>query len=390
MPENEEVHKSISQEELNAEPIEEPTPTLEGMAAFSIEDDDDEEEKKEVEDSAEESKEEAKEESKEEPKEEIKPEGSEEKKEPEFELKVPESTEESEEETSSTWKDIGEDLGLDIKGEDYGDFQEAYKNKIKAAEKAAYEKAKSEIQESPDAILDEIDSQTRELIRLAKGGADIASLMSPVNEVDKYLALDNETLIKEDLSGRESSPGTPLYTEEQIEAKLEKMQENDLVELEADKIREDLYAHKQQLAQDIINEQIELKEQREAEQLRAQEEQSKVFNESVDSIDEFMGGRVGDEAKAFVKKQWENGEVHKMFSDPKKVVEFMLYNTFGEQVLEQSKTASYNEGQSKSKQGLHNTPPITGGGSRIPESVQQPEAGDFSAWNDVAQELSQG
>ena len=102
-----------------------------------------------------------------------------------------------------------------------------------------------------------------------------------------------------------------------------------------------------------------------------------------------MGGKIGEDVKQHVTSMWNNGEVHELFNDPKKIVDYVLYHSVGDQVMKQRDNQAFNNGQSKAKKSLHNIPPVTttGGANRGVEETPTDEAGDFSEWENAMKNL---
>tara|TARA_R110002020_G_scaffold113252_8_gene260612 strand:+ start:4974 stop:6167 length:1194 start_codon:yes stop_codon:yes gene_type:complete len=373
---------------------------LSGFQEFSIEEDTDSEVPTEVdvpdalenskeeettnentEETVEETAEEAVEEEKEENKEQ-----AEKEKEPEFEFKAPELTEEEESEApSETWKHIGEDLDLAVEGEEFEDFKKAFASKLEKAQQDAYNQGLQEA-ETEIGNLDDLDPQTRNLIELSQNGIDLKEYLDPINTIDGYLKYDDKSLVQEELrnimNGEER-----LYTDEQISSKIERLEDNEMLSDKADEIREELIAEKQNISQEIIeNQEAYQQEQNELNQqnLRAQSEN---FINTVNSTNEFMGGKINNDIKQHVNEMWQNGEVHNLFNDPKKIVDYVLYHTVGDQVLQQRDNESFSNGQSKAKKSLHNVPPVISGGASRGANEKAEEAGDFSVWESAVSQV---
>lgn len=300
----------------------------------------------------------------------------EEKVEPEFTFKAPEEKEETTEEVNETWKNIGEDLGLSVEGENFEDFTKAFKSKLEKVQEEAYNKAKEEIPNIPE----NLDSQTRNLIELSQKGIDLKEYLDPINTIDGYLKYDNKTLVEEDLKNIMNGEER-LYSDEQIASKIERLEDNEMLIDKADEIREQLIAEKQNISQEIIEQQREYQENQNQQQQENTRAQSENFINTVNSTNEFMGGKINDDIKQHVNQMWQKGEIHELFNDPKKIVDYVLYHTVGDQVLQQRDNDSFSNGQSKAKKSLHNIPPVTtGGASRSIEESKPEEAGDFSVW----------
>ena len=296
--------------------------------------------------------------------------------EPDFSFKAPEKTEEVSEEISETWKNIGEDLELSVEGEDFEDFKKAFQSKLDKVKEEAYNKAKEELPVIPD----NIDPETKNLLELAQNGIDLKEYLDPINQIDSYLKYDDKTLVEEDLKNIMNGQDR-LYTDEQIASKIERLEDNEMLTDKADEIREGLIVEKDNISSRIVEEQSARREQAELQQKQAVEDQTNVFVNTVNTTNEFMGGKVQEEVKNHVTDLWRKGKIHEMFNDPQKIVDYVLYHTVGDQVLQQRENRSFSNGQSKAKKSLHNIPPVTTtGASRGVEDTLPEEAGDFSVW----------
>ena len=102
-----------------------------------------------------------------------------------------------------------------------------------------------------------------------------------------------------------------------------------------------------------------------------------------------MGGKIGEDVKSHVTNMWNNGQVHELFNDPKKIVDFVLYHTVGDQVMQQRDNQAFSNGQSKAKKSLLNIQPVTTSGStnRGVDETPTDEAGDFTAWETAMKNL---
>tara|TARA_Y100000310_G_C20619700_1_gene782597 strand:+ start:167 stop:1306 length:1140 start_codon:yes stop_codon:yes gene_type:complete len=348
---------------------------LAGFEEFSVEENetkDEVPEEVEAPDTSEETPEAKEEEAESEPVEsEEEPEKSEE---PDFSFKAPE--EKATEEEAETWKNIGEDLDLNVQGEDFDDFKTAFSDKIRQAQEEAYKHGLDEAETE----LGDIDPETKNLLELSQNGVDLKEYLDPINTIDGYLKYDDKSLVEEEFKNIMNGEQR-LYSDEQVASKIERLEDNEMLSDKADEIREGLIVEKQNLGQEIIAENQEQQERayhQHQENLRAQSEN---FIHTVNSTNEFMGGKIDDGVKDHVTNMWNKGKVHELFNDPQKIVDYVLYHTVGDQVLKQRENDSFSNGQSKAKKSLHNIPPVTtAGASRGVDDASTEETGDFSVW----------
>ena len=304
------------------------------------------------------------------------------KEESDFNFKAPEETSEETTEDSETWKNIGQDLDLDVQGDDFDDFKSAFAEKLKQAQDEAYSYGLKEAETE----LGDIDPETKSLLELSKNGVDLKEYLDPINTIDGYLNYDDKSLVEEEFRNIMNGEQR-LYSDEQVASKIERLEDNEMLSDKADEIRETLIVEKENLSQEIISENQQQQEEayhQQQENLRAQSEN---FINTVASTNEFMGGKIGDDIKDHVSNMWSKGKVHELFNDPKKIVDYVLYHTVGDQALEQRKNESFSNGQSKAKRSLHNIPPVTSeGASRGVGDTPTEEAGDFSIWESAMSE----
>ena len=302
-----------------------------------------------------------------------------------FEFKAPEETDETETTEAETWKNIGEDLDLKVEGDDFEDFKKAYAERIEQIKEDAHNQAMEEAPTLPENITEE----TKNLINLAKEGIDLKEYLDPINTIDGWLKYDDKTLVKEDLESKTNGSDERLYTDEQVTEKLERYEDNEFLKDKADDIREQLIAEKHNITEEVIEEQNYRAEQAKIQQDQAVQAQATHFINTVKSTEEFMGGKIGEDVKSHVTNMWNNGQVHELFNDPKKIVDFVLYHTVGDQVMQQRDNQAFSNGQSKAKKSLHNIPPVTTSGStnRGVDETPTDEAGDFTAWETAMKNL---
>ena len=301
-----------------------------------------------------------------------------------FEFKAPEETKEETTE-AETWKNIGEDLDLKVEGDDFEDFKKAYAERIEQIKEDAHNKAMEEAPTLPENITEE----TKNLISLANEGIDLKEYLDPINTIDGWLKYDDKSLVKADLESKTDGSEERLYTDEQITEKLERYEDNEFLKDKADDIREQLIAEKQNITEEVIQEQNYRAEQAKIQQDQAVQAQATHFINTVKSTEEFMGGKIGEDVKSHVTNMWNNGQVHELFNDPKKIVDYVLYHTVGDQVMQQRDDQAFSNGQSKAKKSLHNIPPVTTSGStnRGVDETSTDEAGDFTAWETAMKNL---
>lgn len=71
------------------------------------------------------------------------------------------------------------------------------------------------------------------------------------------------------------------------------------------------------------------------EQQVQQEKQESVaqFTKAMNTVSEFMGGKISEDAKQAIIKKQQSGAYDNVLSDPKNLAEFILYKEFGQKAI---------------------------------------------------------
>jgi len=321
----------------------------------------------------EEVKEEVEEKVKEEVKEEEKPklgEGEEE----EEGFKNPDEVEEGSkeaEDVEANWKGIAKDVGFEIEDDSYEAFIEGKKAFI---ENVKTESLKDiQIKGFKEQIA-ELDPESQLLVLGLREGLTRDQIEAPFKEIASFKALSDVDLVAKDLELQ----GMP---EDVIENEIEKMAENDKIEVEAKRLRIILDNNEKNLTENKLREIKELATENENifKQTIAKESESIV--KQINMIDKFLDAPVSKKNKEYLAKKWESGAYHELAKDPAKIAKFMLWEEFGEQGLSNLKsnmTSKFVEDKARKQ---HNIPPtiMSGSSSNSGEEAKDP-VGNFGAF----------
>jgi hypothetical protein len=280
---------------------------------------------------------------------------------PSFELKaedikdVPQTYEEGD------WRAVAQDLGVSIKENSWEEFQNTFKEQF--VPKSEFEKVEKLSREK---ILSEFSPEVAAAIELANLGVPQDLIFEPTKQIDGWLALDSSALVREDLKARG-------YSDDVIDAKIEKLIEDDKLERDASLIREELKIAREQTLQQrtqIVQQKTEEK-QRVQQQLKEQE--FTQLTKALDNKQEFMGTQLSKEVKEAILKKAQTGAYDSVLSDPSFKVEAILYKEYGQKMTEYIKTKAFSEGKLTEVKKLSNIPPVE---SKTAGGVEQPKSSD--------------
>lgn len=290
----------------------------------------------------------------------------------EIELKLPDDIKSDEPET---WETVGSELELEVKGKDFSDFKEAFDSKLENIKTEAI----NEVKKDPLSVLDIKDDTAKAIIKHTLDGGSVADFIEPTAQIDQFLALNNEDLLKADYIARE-------FSEAEAEERVARDADSGDLDFKARELRAELKQSRQDAINEIIYQrQEEIKKAKQAEE-DSKVESDKVFNDKLTGRQEYRGAKLTQEHLDYVRGLYNSGQVHDMFKNPDMVIDFLLENTFGKQISSRQQEASRAEGKDEVKKELHNIKPeIEAGGSR----TQTPKADDkqgFGEWDDVKDE----
>ena len=293
-------------------------------------------------------------------KEEVKKEGDD-KKEDEKDEEEPEmfSTKELEEElenekdvkeTSKTvdWKKIAgsiklpEDLKINIEDDSLDGFKSAVKKSIENAQtKTVFD-------------IEKFEEPQQEVINYFLNGGKKEDLLSPLKEIDDVLVSDPEVKALNYFIGAED------LSEKDAQEKVNELIESDGLDNQIKIINKELYDLRESRYQEVIKQNSDTGNQIS----ENKKNETKAMSDYVNNMTEFMGTKLPDNVKTYLKKEIETGKLAEKNNNAESQIIARLFTLYGNQILkkmqDEAKNASresYNKGLEKEKRKVHNVPP---------------------------------
>jgi hypothetical protein len=281
---------------------------------------------------------------------------------------------EKSDESESTWSTLGKDLGIELKEDSY----EAFKESIDTIKQQAREEGKAEASKIE---LEKLTPQAQKAIEYLNANPQntIEDFINPLKRIDEVLVLDNESLLRKDFEARG-------WEADRIDEKMEILKDEGKLESEAYGLRKDLENVRATTESQIVE---DAKNEAAARTTMLQQQYEKESKEVLNILAEtktFMGFKIPDNARQYIQKQWESGEVRKAFqSNSKDVVDFMLNKYLGQDALKELKKTSFQKGRDDIQGKLHNTKDLSNSetSGRREVSTKKVGAGAFDAWEEV-------
>lgn len=294
----------------------------------------------------------------------------------EIKLEIPKGDEEKKDET---WSDIGNELDIEVSGKDFSDFKEGLEKKIDSVKEETKSDVLSELKEDPTSLMDELDEQSKLIFQYSLKGGKIADLLTPTKQLDDLLVMSNEDLVKAEYEGQGLS-------ETEAQDKVQSLVDNGEIETQAKILRNQLVQAREGAIEKAINEYNDIIESEEIDSEAQEQEADKLFRDELTSRQDLHGVKLEQEHKDYVTKMWNEGKVHELFNDPKAVVDFMLEQTFGEQIRKRQSEIAYNKGRDETKKAMHEIPPTDGATTSRSEVKPSSEKEGFEKWDDLKEE----
>ena len=280
------------------------------------------------------------------------------------------------EEEENSWATVAKDLGIEVKEDSFDSFKASVEERIaKAVEEGKTQAAKIELEKfTPEA------QKVVEFLN-ANPGAKIDDFIAPLKAFDEVLALDNESILAQDLELKGLSA-------EEVQTKIEAWKDANMLDVEAKLLKNEILAVRanteQQLIADAKAQQVYRYQQ---DQAAIKQENESIIN-AIKEVKTFMGFKIPESAKQYIQKQWESGEVRKAFqSNPGEVVQFMLNKYIGQEALKELKKTQFQKGRDEIQSKLHNTKELSSseasGRREKTVSKTQVGAGGFDAWDNI-------
>lgn len=206
--------------------------------------------------------------------------------------------------------------------------------------------------------LSDVDPKIRMQIELNKTGLSFEEINAPLENIAKFLSLDDTALYREDLLARYSKAAP-----EWIDAEVEKAVESGQVSHEATRIRLELDAVKANIDEER-NQIIEKYKANKDNFLTSQRnEEVASVTKAMNDMSSLMGKTIPEDIRKQLGVNYSKGEYDQLLKDPQAIAEFIAYKKLGQQITKNIETESFNKGKLEQAKKLHNTPPVTTGGA---------------------------
>ena len=266
-------------------------------------------------------------------------------------VKPLELTLETTEPEEGSWLAVAKAKGLEITEDSVEAYDEAiikpYIEKLEAIQTKKVEE-----------YLTDVDPKIRMQIELNKAGLSFEEINAPLENIAKFLSLDDTALYREDLLARYSKAAP-----EWIDAEVEKAVESGQVSHEATRIRLELDAVKVGIDEER-NQIIEKYKANKDNFLTSQRnEEVASVAKAMNDMSSLMGKTIPEDIRKQLGVNYSKGEYDQLLKDPQAIAEFIAYKKLGQQITKNIETESFKKGELKKKKKLHNTPPVTTGGA---------------------------
>lgn len=266
-------------------------------------------------------------------------------------VKPLELTLETTEPEEGSWLAVAKAKGLEITEDSVEAYDEAiikpYVEKLEAIQTKKVEE-----------YLTDVDPKIRMQIELNKAGLSFEEINAPLENIAKFLSLDDTALYREDLLARYSKAAP-----EWIDAEVEKAVESGQVSHEATRIRLELDAVKAGI--DEERNQIIEKYKANKDNFLASQRNEEVASvtKAMNDMSSLMGKTIPEDIRKQLGVNYSKGEYDQLLKDPQAIAEFIAYKKLGQQITKNIETESFNKGKLEQAKKLHNTPPVTTGGA---------------------------
>lgn len=266
-------------------------------------------------------------------------------------VKPLELTLETTEPEEGSWLAVAKAKGLEITEDSVEAYDEAiikpYVEKLEAIQTKKVEE-----------YLTDVDPKIRMQIELNKAGLSFEEINAPLENIAKFLSLDDTALYREDLLARYSKAAP-----EWIDAEVEKAVESGQVSHEATRIRLELDAVKAGIDEER-NQIIEKYKANKDNFLTSQRnEEVASVAKAMNDMSSLMGKTIPEDIRKQLGVNYSKGEYDQLLKDPQAIAEFIAYKKLGQQITKNIETESFNKGKLEQAKKLHNTPPVTTGGA---------------------------
>lgn len=259
------------------------------------------------------------------------------------------------------WEDVSKSIKLpdDLKIVPKENTLEGFKAAVKLSIESAKQKTEFD--------LESFEAPQKEIINYFMNKGTIEDLLSPLKEIDDALIQSPETKVTEFLMEAEK------LSKEDAEAKINDMIEAETFDAKVKDIDNRLLNLRDQRFKEIVSKKSDANDVL----LENKKQENKEMNSYVDEMKSFMGVKLPDNVKSYIKKEIDAGKLAKMNNNAEAQVLARLFMLYGTNILkkinEGVKNASrdgYNKGLKKEIDKIHNIPPKEKAKSAIEQQKQ--------------------
>jgi hypothetical protein len=266
-------------------------------------------------------------------------------------------------EEGDNWIALAKLDGLELKE----DSLDAYKEAITAPLKEEVEKAKALTKE---ALFAELDPKHRMYMELADSGMTHEQIVNPTKDIQKYKALSDVELYREDLLA-----DFPEATEDWIDKEIELSVESGRVSHEAERIRLKLDSVEKEIMSDRQQIIDKYKANRDNYLQESRKSEAEAITKALNESSIFMGQPIAPEVNKSLTERYNNGKYSQLMKDPTMISKFIQFVELGEKAIKNIETKSYTKGKLEIAKKLHSTPPVITGGAGV--TMTNNKSGNF-------------
>ncbi len=264
-----------------------------------------------------------------------------------------------------TWLRVAQDLKIEGVNEDTFDAFKA------ALEKPLVEQIEALKTNAKVDYLATLKPETATALKLIEMGIKEEQLFAPTREIDNYLAMTPEQLVRADLEERRKQG--EAWTDDLIDAKMEELlADPKKLQLADFELRTILENSKKETIEQRTQLVQQFEKQKEAAALKQKEQETIQFEQTLNTVSKFMDVDIKPEIKQAIITKYRNGGYDNDFSSPKAKVDLILNKELGTQLIKSIRNTEFQKGLEKATKGLLNVPPVinSNAGSKVDPSKQ--------------------
>jgi hypothetical protein len=288
---------------------------------------------------------------------------------------IPDAVKRVEPDAESTWLDVAKavDLG-DIKEPTFEAFKESYTSKLQQEREAGKNEGKNLTLETWT------DKQKALFEHLSIEGNTEESFYAPLSIYDKYLSMDDKSLLIEDYKLKN-------YEQDRIDSLIEELEVDNKLGNRAYELRKALETGRSAKEQQII---IDAREKVETRNTQIRERELSEFNsfkEKLHATKDFMGIPIAENAHAIIENKFKDGYYRtRLAEDPKLAADVALYIEFGNKARTLLGNDLKNEGRMQILEKIHNVGLPGSNAGRV--EIGSTQLQGFDAWEAKMKEES--